>query len=114
MAYLTRLILFAKEIVGLTHKHYISWVYLFQDFSAMQQQMLTQMHQTGAVQNNARVQYSGTNTDLNLLSFGVNMPETHLNFGMDLNVSSGHAICTKVRKNVTGSSTLVASVMMLE
>lgn len=25
MAYLARLILFAKEIVGLTHKHYISW-----------------------------------------------------------------------------------------
>lgn len=98
MAYLTRLILFAKEIVGLTHG-----VYLFQDFSAMQQQMLTQMHQTGAVQNNARVQYSGTNTNLNLLSFGANMPETHLNFEMDLNVSSGHAICTKVMKNVAGS-----------
>lgn len=66
-----------------------------QDFSAMKQQMLTQMHQTGAVQNNARVQYSGTNTNLNLLSFGANIPETHLNFEMDLNVSSGHAICTK-------------------
>lgn len=71
---------------------------LFQDFSVLQKQMFNQIDQETAVQNNSRVLYSGTNTDLNLLNIGVHMPETHLNLGMDLNVSSVHAIRTEVRQ----------------
>ncbi|XP_004289625.1 PREDICTED: G-box-binding factor 1-like [Fragaria vesca subsp. vesca] len=66
-----------------------------QDFSVLQKQMFNQIDQETAVQNNSRVLYSGTNTDLNLLNIGVHMPETHLHLGMDLNVSSVHAIRTE-------------------
>ncbi|KAL6213556.1 hypothetical protein ACLB2K_013003 [Fragaria x ananassa] len=74
-----------------------------QDFSVLQKQMFNQIDQETAVQNNSRVLYSGTNTDLNLLNIGVHMPETHLNLGMDLNVSSVYAIrteqeCEKLRE----------------
>ncbi|KAM5548968.1 G-box-binding factor 1 [Rosa sericea] len=62
------------------------------DFSVIQKQIFNQM---GAVQNNSRVLYSGMNTNLKLLNIGVNMPETHPNSGMDLNVSSGHAVRTE-------------------
>ncbi|ONH91261.1 hypothetical protein PRUPE_8G102100 [Prunus persica] len=57
------------------------------DFSATQNQMLDLMHQDD--------QYSGTNKDLAFQDFGVNVPETHLDLGMGLNVSSGQAIRTK-------------------
>ncbi|PRQ23600.1 putative transcription factor bZIP family [Rosa chinensis] len=62
------------------------------DFSAIQKQIFNQM---GAVQNNSRVLYSATDTNLKLLNIEVNMPETHPNSGLDLNVSSAHAIRTE-------------------
>ncbi|BFG41580.1 hypothetical protein CerSpe_278530 [Prunus speciosa] len=65
------------------------------DFSATQNQMLDLMHQDGDAENNSTDQYSGTNTDLAFQDFGVNVPETHLDLGMGLNVSSGQAIRTK-------------------
>lgn len=68
---------------------------------------------TGDAENNSTDQYSGTNTDLAFQDFGVNVPEIHLDLGMGLNVSSGQAICTKVRQNLSGSSAVVASAMML-
>lgn len=65
------------------------------DFSATQNQMLDLMHQDGDAENNSTDQYGGTNTDLAFQDFGVNVPETHLDLGMGLNVSSSQAIRTK-------------------
>ncbi|XP_050366103.1 G-box-binding factor 1-like [Argentina anserina] len=65
------------------------------DFSAFHKQVSNQIDQLGAFQNHSGVLDSGTNTNLKLLMLGINMPESHPSLGMDLNISSGHAIHTE-------------------
>ena len=77
---------------------------MFQDFFALQKQISNHIDKMREVQNNSGVLNSGTNTYSTLLNVGVNMPETHPNLEMDLNISSGHAVLTEVMQNYLFSS----------